>query len=215
MTSAKGNSGQPLGRPRSFSDTAAFIATADAIKQHGYAHLTMGDIAAELSCSAPALLSRFGSRKGLLRAFLEWGNRASAEGFRSAKENSSSPLDALRSRFRISNGQNAHEFGDPLTHINIVAFHAAAWTDERLHDLEADRRVLYLNEVTAMLEAAVRTGEIEGCDPTSLGRTMVAAIAGSALQWVVDPDPEDVGGQIVGVIDELLRPYLVDGVGRE
>ena len=169
----------------------------------------MADIAKELDISAPALMSRFGSKSGLLRAFLAWGNKASMESFKAAARDNPSPLEALRARFRNSERDKDHEFGDALNHINIVAFHTAAWIDPDLHDLEYERRSLYLNEVISLLTEAVNQGELEGCNPESLGRAMVAAIAGAALRWMVDPPP-DVGGPIVSVIDELLHPYLID-----
>jgi AcrR family transcriptional regulator len=209
-----GVSRQQMGRPRSFTDTAAFTATARAIKKHGYSNLTVGSIAKELHCTAPALLGRFGSKSGLLRAFMEWGNRSSADHFQRARSEHTSPLDALRARFLISEINDSHEIGDALNHVNLLAFHVAAWADPDLHDLEVERRALFRDEIISMLEEAQYVGEIAGCQAANLGKTMLAAIAGTELQWVNDPNPI-IGERVVEVIDDLVRPYLVHGAPEQ
>ena len=61
-----------VGRPRSFEDDAIFAATARVIARVGHDGLTLAAIAEEVGCSAPALVQRFGSKRALVRAYIEW-----------------------------------------------------------------------------------------------------------------------------------------------
>lgn len=208
MTQVSGDSGQRIGRPRVFSDEEAFAATAEAIKKHGYKSLTMGDIAKELRCSPPALMSRFGSKYGLLRAYQAWGNEVTRQRFSTAREQTSTPLEALRFRVHGFRDEGLHEVGELDNQINILGFHVMSWTDPELHDLEAARRTMFLEEITKLIEESVASGELEGCDPESLGRAIVAAIAGATLQWIPEPE-KDPRNHLLNVVNEILKPYVV------
>lgn len=209
MTKPGGNSGQDIGRPRSFTDDEAFEAVSKAIKSLGGSRLTMGAIAKQLGCTAPALMSRFGSKSGLLRAYIEWGNRLTEEAFERAMAENESGLNALRARFSSEQLRDSHEFSSSSTQFNLTAFHVNAWSDPELHDAELERRKIFTSNIVKMLEKAKRDGEISGCDPQQLGRTMLAAVVGAAVQWDLYPTAFSTD-RVNEVIEELLRPYLVD-----
>ncbi len=213
MTQPSPKSGNEIGRPRSFSDAEAFEAVLTAIKTHGYSQLTMTAVAKELGCTGPALMSRFGSKMGLLQAFIRWGNRLTEEHFEHVISSHDSPVEALRARFRSPEKSVGHEFSSQFYQLNILAFHVMAWSIPELHELELERRRIFATNIVAMLENAIRHGEIAGCDPKRLGRTMMAAIVGAALQWEIIPSVEP-GNRVVEVIDELLSPYIVEKSSR-
>lgn len=199
------------GRPRGFSDEEAFIATTRAVKANGYASLTMNAIAKELGCTAPALQGRFGSKAGLLQAFLRWGTEVSADQFARARQQHDSRIRALVERFRYPDDwviDQHHEIGDLDNQINLLGFHVAAWSDPDLHECERERRTLFEEEIVALLTEALELGEIQGCDPRRLGQNILAAIVGTELQWVSNPEP--VSGKRLGeLIEELIQPYRV------
>lgn len=195
-----------MGRPRRFDDEAVFLATARAVRSHGYARLTVEAVAGELGYTGPALMGRFGSKSGLLRAYLLWANEASLRRFRRAREENPSPLEALRARFRIPTEERLDEVSDSLTYINLVVFHVAAWADPQLRDMEEERRKLFESEIASLLDVAQQTGEIAGCDVHRLGKTLLAALTGTALQWASDQD-RVIQDRLVEVIDELVEPY--------
>ena len=49
-----------------------------------------------------------------------------------------------------------------------------------------------------------------GCDPRRLGRTLLAALTGTALQWAGDAE-RGIEERLVEVIDEVVRPYRPEG----
>src|SRR5215831_8245675 len=57
-------------RPRTVSDDQIFAATARAVTRLGPTRLTLADVADEVGLSAAALVQRFGSKRGLLLAFV-------------------------------------------------------------------------------------------------------------------------------------------------
>src|SRR5687767_10768486 len=102
-----------IGRPRVFSDDDVFAATARAVARLGYASLTVEAVAAEVGCTGPALIRRFGSKRGLLRAYLERANAVSLARFRRVRQAHASPLEALRARFRIPTEERPDEVAPP------------------------------------------------------------------------------------------------------
>jgi AcrR family transcriptional regulator len=194
------------GRPRTFDDVDVFVATARAVRAHGYARLTIDAVAKELGCSGPALMGRFGSKSGLLRSYLEWANAASVGRFRNAREAHASPLDALYARFRIPTDERQDEMSDPARYINFLLFHVAAWGDADLRDLERARREMLEAEIAALLADAQKVGELVDCDVKRLATVMLSALTGVALQWASDQACA-IGDRQAEVMDELLKPY--------
>ena len=196
-----------VGRPRVFADDAIFAATARTVSRLGYARLTVNAVAQELGCTAPALIRRFGSRRDLLLAYLAWANTTARERFRWARETHASPLAALHARFQIPTAERPDEVANPTGYANLVDFHLAAWADPALREVEKERRELFEDEIAALLEEAHSAGEIAGCDPRRLGRTLLTALTGAALQWASDHE-RAIEERLGEVIDEIVGPYL-------
>ena len=195
-----------VGRPRVYANDDVFAATARVVTRLGYARFTVNAVAAELGCTAPALIRRFGSKRGLVLAYIEWSNAASRERFRRARETYASPLAALRARFRIPTDRRPDEVADPAGYANLVGFHLAAWADPGLREAEKARRELFEAEIASLLEAAHAGGELVACDARRLGRTLLAALTGVALQWAADAD-RAIEARLVETIDEIVAPY--------
>src|SRR5687767_11625228 len=113
------------GRPRTFTDDDIFAATARAVTHLGYARLTLQAVAAEVGCSGPALIRRFGSKQALIAAYLEQSNAVSLERFRAVRAAHPAPLEARRARFRIPTEERLDEVAPPAAYINLVLFHLA------------------------------------------------------------------------------------------
>ncbi|MEA2527193.1 MAG: hypothetical protein QOF73_4420 [Thermomicrobiales bacterium] len=201
-----------VGRPRVFTDVDVFAAVTRAITRLGYAHLSVDAVAAEVGCTGPALIRRFGSKRGLLRAYLEQANAASIERFRWARETQGSPLAALRARFRIPTDQRPDEVANPAGYVNLVLFHLVAWADPALRETETQRRRLFVEEIAALLEDALDAGELVRCNPHRLSTTLLAALTGTALQWASDPD-RAIEEQLVEMIEEIVAPYRAEAGG--
>jgi hypothetical protein len=120
-----------------------------------------------------------------------------------------SPLEALRARFRIPSSERLDEVADPAGYANLVDFHLAAWADPTLREAERVRRELFEDEIGSLLEAAHEAGELVDCDARKLGRTLLSALTGTALQWASDHE-RGIEERLAEMIDEVVSPYLVD-----
>jgi AcrR family transcriptional regulator len=196
------------GRPRVFTDDEVLAATAHVLARLGHGGLTLAAVAAELGCTGPALSHRFGSKRGLLLAYLDWATEAARARFREARHAHASPLAALTARFRLPAERRPDEVADPAGHANLVFFSIAARTDPTLRPAAVGRRRLFEDETAALLEEAREAGELIACDTRRLSRTLLAALSGTALHWVGEPDGplEDRLGEVV---DEVVGPYRV------
>jgi AcrR family transcriptional regulator len=199
-----------IGRPRSFTDDDVFAAMARAVARFGYARLTIEAVATEVGCSGPALIGRFGSKRGLMLAYFERSREVALARFETAQRSDRSPLEALRARFSIPTDERPDEVGSPSAYINLLLFHLAAWEDPELRALEAQRQRMFEDQIAVLLQEACNAGELADCAPRGLARLLLAAMTGTALQWAADPDG-DIGERLVEVIDEVVEPYRPRG----
>jgi hypothetical protein len=128
-----------------------------------------------------------------------------------ARQAHPSPLAALRARFQIPTDERPDELADPAGYANLVLFHLAAWADPELREAERARRELFEDEIGVLLEAARDAGELVDCDARKLGRTLLSALTGTALQWASDHD-RGIEERLAEMVDEIVRPYLADRV---
>jgi AcrR family transcriptional regulator len=157
-----------------------FAAAARVMARHGFAPLTLADIAAEAGLTAGALVQRFGSKRRLLLAIAARGADATRETFAQLRAVHPSPLAALRAyaqgfaQMGESAGALAHHLGylqldltDPAFHRHTVALARA--TSAALREL---------------LEAAVAAGELAPTvDTGALARTVQVILSGSLMTW--------------------------------
>lgn len=200
---------RPIGRPRVFTDDDVFYATARAIAHLGYTDLTLAAVAAELGCSPPALIKRFGSKKGLALAYCSWANHRSRERFARARETSTSPLEALRSRVQIPTADRPDEVADQEGYANFVAFTLAARNDPELTEAMRERRQLFYDEIERLVSEAAKTGELKQCDPVIVSHAMLAGLTGAALNWVLEDDLT-IQECLTNAVEDVLSPYLPD-----
>lgn len=195
-----------LGRPRRFQDVEVFIAMARILQAKGYSRLTIEAVAGQVGCTGAALIARFGSKQGLLRAYLGWANTESASHFRQVREAHASPLGALRARFRLLAPEAGGEAGSSGWCLGLVVAYAVAWAEPGLREFEAARRALFTTEIVALLDDAVAMGELTECDTTRVGQTLIAALTGAALQAIATQDGID-NVDPLAVIETVIGPY--------
>jgi AcrR family transcriptional regulator len=195
-----------VGRPRSFEDDAIFAATARVIARVGHDRLTLAAIAEEVGCSAPALVQRFGSKRALVRSYIEWSISHNQQRWDQVTSGDQSPIEAIKARVQMPRSERPDEVTDPEGFPSTVYFHLVAWEDEALRPLVDDRRQKAENELRKMLELASQSGEISGCDEAQLASIIFTAFQGAALQSLATPGAhiEDRLGKIV---DTLIAPY--------
>src|SRR5680860_480311 len=165
-----------VGRPRSFEDDTIFAATARVIARLGQNRLTLAAIAEEVGCSAPALVQRFGSKRALVRSYIEWSIAHNQLRWDQVSAGDHSPLESIKARVQLPRSERPDEVSDPEGFPSTVYFHLVAWEDEALRPLVNDRRRAAEDELRRMLVLAAEAGEINGCDEAELASTMFTAL---------------------------------------
>jgi AcrR family transcriptional regulator len=198
-----------VGRPRSFEDDAIFAATARVIARVGHDGLTLAAIAEEVGCSAPALVQRFGSKRALVRAYIEWSIDNIQQRWDKVSAPELSPVEAIKARFQMPRDERPDEATAPEGFPSTVYFHLVAWEDEALRPLVNERRQNAENQLCRMLELATQAGEISGCDEAQLASTMFTVFQGAALQSLVMPGAH-IEERLGELVEALIAPYRTD-----
>jgi len=195
-----------IGRPRLFKDDDIFAAAALVLARVGHEHMTLAAIAGEVGCSAPALVQRYGSKKALLKQFMEWSNAQVIGRFEQVRVANQSPLAALRSRLSTPAGQWLNEVADPVGYANTLAFYLVAWGDPTLRPIVERRRQILESEFYDLLVKAREAGELADCDEQMLAKMLLTAFTGVALQRIGKAD-DVMENQIGQFFDLLIGPY--------
>ncbi|HEY7034076.1 MAG TPA: TetR/AcrR family transcriptional regulator [Thermomicrobiales bacterium] len=198
------------GRPRVFRDEDFFRATTRVLGRAGYEGLTLDAIAREFGGSTMAISRRFGSRRGLIRAYLEWSLGAVRERFARAREQPGSPLEALRARVRIPAQERIEEIGDPLDaerSANLRTFWSAVRSDPEFRSLANQSVRDSERAVAELLELAAAAGEIADCDAREIGRVLIAAWTGTTALWAGDGPEGTLPERLETVFDAIIAPY--------
>lgn len=187
------------GRPRAFENERIFQATARALFRNSYSGLTLDAVAREAGCSAPALSRRFGSKKALLKAYMEWTYKNMRERFVAVHTARDQPLAALRERIGLPIEDRLEEFGA------FTGWYEMSQDPELKEPVNAVKR-LWEHEMSTALTEARQAGELAECDPQAVGRIIAAALAGITFLWTSDdvmPLPE----RLVETFDEIISRY--------
>ncbi len=195
-----------VGRPRSFEDDAIFAATARVIARVGHDRLTLAAIAEAVGCSAPALVQRFGSKRALVRSYIEWSISHDQLRWDQVSSDDQSPIAAIKARVQLPRSERPDEVSDPEGFPSTVYFHLVAWEDEALRPLVEERRQTAEGELRRMLELATEAGEISGCNEADLASTMFTAFQGAALQSLANPDNQ-IEKRLSNLVEALVAPY--------
>lgn len=208
------------GRPRLFQDDDFFRATTRVLLAGGYGALTLDAVARELGCTAAAVSRRFGGKRRLVRAYLEWSIATMTDRFVVARAGTPSPLAALRARVSIPADQRSEELGDPSDpdhQANMTTFWAQAYSDREFRDLCVRSMRGAEAEAADLLRAAIAAGELRPCDPDELGRTLTAAWSWTTMFWPGDGPDGSLVERLGHIFDTIVGPHCAappDGASR-
>jgi AcrR family transcriptional regulator len=187
-------------RPRETSDAEIMAATQRAVTRLG-PHLTLGDVAKEAGVSPATLVQRFGSKRGLLLAFVATGPAALRAEFARIRAAARSPLAAIYATADCMAAMAPS--ADALS--NGLAFLQMDLVDPDFHThAHAHSRAMQA-ELEALLDEAMARRELQRSDTTRLARAVQSLIGGSLLQWAIDRDSK-VKDRLRQDLDTLLRP---------
>lgn len=190
------------GRPRTASDAAILAAAARALGHVGPLRLTLADVAAEVGLVPATLVQRFGSKRGLLLALMATGTDAVVATFSTARRATDSPLAALvAALIDLTRGIET-----PEALANHLAFRQGELGDAefRAHALAQSRALR--EEIRALLDEAVRAGELVRLQSARVARAVQATYHGSLATWVVAREGT-LADWLREDLDLMLQPY--------
>jgi AcrR family transcriptional regulator len=151
-------------------------ATYRALCKHGYANLTMQDIADEFDKSRSLLHYHYDTKEELLVTFLDqaigWRRERMAE---SDTEEPLARLEEFIDRFVIEPGEEGREtFALAITELRVQAAH-----DEAFREKLSARYEDNVDMVTAIVEACVDSGVFREVDPRETAEIMYTCLVGA------------------------------------
>jgi AcrR family transcriptional regulator len=189
-------------RPRETTDAALLEATSRAMSRYGPAKLTLARVAAEVGVAPATLIQRFGTKRGLLLALAREGAGATGEQYAAIRAAHPSPLAAL---FAVADCM-AGMAPTPEVLANHLAFLHIDLTDPDFHQLALAQARASRAEVRAILDAAVKAGELAPCDTERLSRAVQVTLGGGLLAWAIEREGT-AAEWLRADLETLLGPY--------
>jgi AcrR family transcriptional regulator len=189
-------------RPRATSDADLLAAAYRVVSRLGPT-LTLADVAREARVSPATLVQRFGSKRGLLLAVTASASAGVAAEYARIRAAHRSPLAAV---FAVADCMAAMA-GTPEMLANSLAFLQIDLTDPEFHEHGLAHSRATQVELKALLDEAIRAGELRRSDTTRLARAVGSLIGGSLLGWAIDRDGA-VADRLREDLDQLLRPRV-------
>jgi len=196
-------------RPRTVSDLDILIATHRVISRLGPTRLTLADVAKESGLSPATLLQRFGSKRGLLLALARLGMESVDACFDAVRSINRSPLDALVAAAT----EMTRHVKSPEELANGLAFLQIDLSDADFHALALENSRRIEEGYRALLDDAVKAGELQPCDTRHLARTVGAVSGGSLIAWAIHREGS-AEAWVRADLNTLLSPYRNAGSKR-
>lgn len=193
-----------VGRPRGIDDAAILRATVDVIGRVGPVGLTLAAVATEVGLVPGTLVQRFGSKRGLLLALAEQGEKQAEALLGRVRAEHDSPLAALAALIVAP----ARSMATPETFANHLAFLCIDLTDPefRPHALAIHRA--RGRDVETLLTESLLAGDLRpGTDVAALAGSIQAVAAGAGLVWALDRQGS-LGQRLRQALDGVLSPHL-------
>lgn len=189
-------------RPKLKPDADVIAATTRVIERLGPARLTLADVAKEAGISPATLVQRFGSKRGLLLAAARLGAAGVPEEFERIRALHRSPLRALEGVVDCM----AQMARTPEALANGLAFFEMDLADPEFHRLALDHARQFRAELRALLDQAMRAGELRRCPASRLANAVQGMIGGSMLNWAIHREGK-AAAFMRADLETLLRPY--------
>lgn len=198
-----------IGRPRSFTDEAVFLALTEVVQENGFAGLTLAAIAKKVGCTGQALNARFDSRIGLLVDYVDWASARDIERFRAVRSKKLSPLETLRARFKLQLEGSDEELSDGTENLRILSLILESQQYPEFAQRIQKRIDAFEHEMTLLIREANEAGELRVANPEALSHLIMVATSGASTLWPASGEGT-VLDEVTRVIDLLLAPHLVE-----
>jgi AcrR family transcriptional regulator len=193
-------------RPRETTDDAILAATHRAMSRFGPARLTLAHVAAEVGVAPATLMQRFGSKRGLLLALARQAVAATGQQYAAIRAAHPSPLAAL---FAVADCM-AGMAPTPEALANNLAYLHIDLTDPDFHRLALEQARAARAELRAILDDAVKAGELAPCNTQRLARAVGVTLGGGLLAWAIEREGS-AADWLRYDLETLLAPYRRSG----
>lgn len=166
-----------MARPRTIQDDHLLRAAARVIAEKGPVSFALADVAKAAGVSAPLLLQRFGSKRGLLVALAATGARSVDAAFAGAQ---GPPLERLHVALATLAGEPT-----PRSVANGLAFLQLDVTDKELRPHAIAFFDAFRKNVRAALEDAIESRDLKRCDTEALAHHVEVVYNGATLVWAL------------------------------
>ncbi len=190
-------------RPRATTDEHLLAAAHRVVSRLG-PNLTLADVATEAGVSPATLVQRFGSKRGLLLAFVSSASGATAAQFAQIRAAHPDPIDAIREVVRCY----ALMAPTPEAVSNGLAFLQIDMSDPEFHRHAHLQAKDTLVELRRLLDDAIAARRLEAGNTRRLARALHAVIGGSMVAWGVLREGS-AEKWMLGDVDTLLAPLLI------
>jgi len=187
-------------RPRETTDEQILAATYRVVSRLG-PNLTLADVGKEAGVSPATLMQRFGSKRGLLLAFVASGPQTLGGEFARIRARHRSPIAAV---YEVAECMAAMA-DTPETLSNSLAFLQIDLVDPDFHRHALAHSRGMVAGLKGLLDEAVAGGELQRCDTTRLARVVQGLIGGSLLQWAIDREGK-AADRLREDLESLLKP---------
>lgn len=168
-------------RPRAIRDEDLLAAAARVVDRVGPTRFTLAEVAREAGVSAPLLLQRFGTKRGLLLALVSRSPAEVEASFARARSQHVSPLDALVAAIV----EPASEIKTPQSVANGLAFLQLDLTDDEFNAHTRAYFRAFREAAQRQLDEAARQGELRRVDAPALARALEATYQGAMVSWAI------------------------------
>jgi AcrR family transcriptional regulator len=189
-------------RPRVTTDEELLTATGRAVSKHGPADLTLAHVSAESGVAPATLVQRFGSKRGLLLALARQASELTTSQYASIRAASKSPLAAI---LAVADCM-AQMAVTPEALANHLAFLSIDLTDPEFHRLALEQARVSRREIQGLLDAAVKSRELSGCDTGPLARAIQVTLNGGLITWAIEREGT-AAEWLRHDLEALLKPY--------
>ncbi|MDY7082800.1 MAG: TetR/AcrR family transcriptional regulator [Halobacteria archaeon] len=180
------------------------LATYKALSKHGYANLTMQDIADEFSKSKSLLHYYYDTKHDLFIAYLDYLHDEFKR--ETEKFEEGDPVERLGSLIDILLHEPS-EYED--FHLSLLELKTQAPHDDEIRDRMVDFELYIRQLITGIIQDGIDEGVFRDVDPNSVAVLMINAMHGARVQEATqDMDVEPVAEAID---DYVVSQVLLDG----
>jgi AcrR family transcriptional regulator len=188
-------------RTRSVTNEHILAATSRVIDREGPVAFTLADVAREAGVSAPLLIQRFDTKRGLLLALAEGAPAQVEATFAKARADHKRPLDAMHGALAaLAQPATPRAIANGLAFLQLdvtdPAFraHALAWFEA------------FQAGVRGILEDATRHKDLKKVDVPELARAVEVAYNGAILSWAIRQEGS-CEAALRRDVDAILAPH--------